>query len=392
MMIEIIFWILLIIVFYTYIGYGIVLFILVKIKELFIVKNQNIRVSEEFPDVTLLIAAYNEEAVITKKMKNSHELSYPEGRLKIVWITDGSNDGTNKLLNDYKDVKILFEPERKGKTAALNRAISFIDTPFVVFSDANTMLNKDALLNLIKPFENDSIGCVAGEKRIAAEGRDIASSSGESFYWKYESFLKDLDSRLYSSMGAAGELYAIRTELYKTIPSSILLDDFILSMLIVEGGYKIYYCKDAYAVEKGALNMVEEEKRKIRIAAGGIQSFKLLKNLLNPIAHPRTWLQFISHRVLRWTVTPIALFCLLPVNISLSLVDNSSIYDYLLLMQLVIYFFALIGKFNQDRKVKIKIFFIPYYFIFMNFCVVKGFVYLMKNRGKGTWEKSERKG
>ncbi len=167
-MIEIIFWILLIIVFYTYIGYGIVLFILVKIKELFIVKNQNIRVSEEFPDVTLLIAAYNEEAVITKKMKNSHELSYPEGRLKIVWITDGSNDGTNKLLNDYKDVKILFEPERKGKTAALNRAISFIETPFVVFSDANTMLNKDALLNLIKPFENDSIGCVAGEKRIAA--------------------------------------------------------------------------------------------------------------------------------------------------------------------------------------------------------------------------------
>ncbi|MPL96845.1 hypothetical protein SDC9_43029 [bioreactor metagenome] len=392
MIIEFFFWILLILVFYTYIGYGIVLLVLVKTKELFVSKNQKIKVFEEFPDVTLLIAAYNEEAVITNKMKNSHELSYPEGRLKIVWITDGSNDETNKLLKEYLDVKILFEPERRGKTAALNRAMNYIETPFVIFSDANTMLNREAVLNLINPFKDESIGCVAGEKRIASEGKDIASSSGEGFYWKYESCLKEMDSRLYSSMGAAGELYAIRTNLYRTIPSSILLDDFVLSMLILESGYRIHYCKEAYAVEKGALNMVEEEKRKVRIAAGGIQSLILLKNLLNPAAHPKTWFQFISHRVLRWTITPVALFCLLPVNIFLSMAIHTQLYDYFLLIQVLFYGFAIVGKLNKDRKIRFKIFFIPYYFIFMNFCVVKGFVYLKKNKGKGTWEKSERKG
>lgn len=392
MTIEVIFWILLLLVFYTYIGYGVLLLVLVKIKEFIFKPSAIIYDGWELPQVTLLIAAYNEERVVESKMKNTHDLKYPEGRLKIVWITDGSNDNTNRHLQKYSDVTILFQPIRLGKTAALNRAIEHIDDKIIVFSDANTMLNKDAIVNIVLPFIKEEVGCVAGEKRVLTECKDAASSSGEGFYWKYESFLKELDSRLYSTMGAAGELYAIRKDLYRSIPSYVLLDDFVLSMLIIKDGYRIQYCKDAYAVERGALNMIEEKKRKIRIAAGGIQSLFLLRTLLNPFKHPKTWIQYVSHRVLRWTISPIALFCLLPLNIYIATINLGEVYNYLLVVQILIYLLAVIGKLNENNKIKNKLFFVPYYFLFMNFCVFEGFVYLNNQKGKGYWEKSKRKG
>ena len=142
--IEITFIVCLCIVFYTYIGYGIILWLLVKVKRIFVKRPQSQPLSDDdFPEATLLIAAYNEELIVSEKMANTTMLDYPKGKLKVVWVTDGSNDGTNALLKEYENITVLFKPERKGKTAALNRSIPFIDTPIVVFTDANTMLNRD---------------------------------------------------------------------------------------------------------------------------------------------------------------------------------------------------------------------------------------------------------
>ena len=164
---------------------------------------------------------------------------------------------------------------KTGKTAALNRGIHFVTTPIVVFTDANTHLNREALRKIVHAFANPETGCVAGEKRIAVQAKDNAASGGEGLYWKYESALKKLDSRLYSAVGAAGELFAIRRELFEEMPADTLLDDFILSLRIVMRGYTIAYCADAYAVENGSADMREEEKRKVRIAAGGLQSVRV---------------------------------------------------------------------------------------------------------------------
>jgi len=261
-------------------------------------------------------------------MKNSLSLDYPEDKLQICWVTDGSSDKTNEKLSEYRGVTVLFQPQRRGKTAAMNRGMKFVKTPIVVFTDANTLINKEAAKEIVKAFADPRIGCVAGEKRIAVKDKDTASAGGEGIYWRYESALKDLDSRLYSAVGAAGELFAIRTSLFEEMPEDTLLDDFILSLCIARKGYRIAYCKNAYAMESASLNMKEEGKRKVRIAAGGIQATRRLRPLWNIFRYGWLSFQFVSHRVLRWTITPIALFLLVPLNIALLVIQAMPVWLY----------------------------------------------------------------
>lgn len=392
--IEIIFWIALFIVFYTYLGYGIVLYLLVKLKELF-VKPIKRKLPEDstLPEVTLFITAFNEEEVVDEKMKNSLELDYPEDKLHIVWVTDGSNDGTNEQLRTRWEGKatVLFQPERQGKTAAMNRGMKLINTPIVVFTDANTMVNQEAIREIVLAFEDTRVGCVAGEKRIAVQTRDGAAAGGEGIYWKYESTLKALDARLYSAVGAAGELFAVRRELFEEMEQDTLLDDFILSLRIAMQGYTIAYCTEAYAIESGSADMHEEEKRKVRIAAGGLQSIWRLRPLLNPFRYGILSFQYVSHRVLRWSLTPILLFLLLPLNALLLCMGAScEIYGTILIFQILFYILGLGGYYLSTRQIKNKLLFIPYYFLFMNVNVLKGIGYLRKKRGTGAWEKAKR--
>ena len=391
---ELIFWICLSIVFYTYVGYGIVLYIMVKVKELFGRKECITTLQEkELPEVTLLIAAYNEEEVVKEKMRNCLALNYPKEKLKIMWVTDGSNDRTNSLLAEYPQVEVLHKPERKGKTAALNRAIDYIQSSIVIFTDANTMINADAIYEIVCLFTNPKVGCVAGEKRIAVKEKDNAAGGGEGLYWKYESALKDLDSRLYSAMGAAGELFAVRRTLFEKMENDTLLDDFILSMRIVGKGYKIAYCAEAYAIENGSADMKEEQKRKVRIAAGGLQSIWRLRALLNIFRYGIVSFQYVSHRVLRWSVTPIALFALFPLNIALALCTEgyeSVGYLAILLLQVLFYLAGYWGYVLSKMSIKNKLLYIPYYFLFMNVNVIRGFFYLQRRNGNGAWEKAKR--
>ena len=386
-----IFFILLYIVFYTYLGYGILLWFLVKLKEKRHPRQKS-DLPDELPEVTLFITAYNEEDVVAAKMENSRSLDYPKEKLKIVWVTDGSTDSTNEKLAVYSDVTVYFQSERKGKTAAMNRGIQFVSTPITIFTDANTQINREAVKELVAAFSDKKTGCAAGEKRIAVKEKDSASSGGEGAYWRYESKLKELDARLYSVVGAAGELFAIRTELYEQMPDDTLLDDFILSLRINQKGYKTAYCKEAYAIESGSLDMKEEEKRKVRISAGGLQSVWRLRALLNIFRYGILSFQFISHRVLRWTLTPVAFFLLFPISVALVLIQTNPIglYDVALFFQCLFYGAAFIGYYLSKHKIRNTKLYIPYYFLFMNLNVFKGLAYLKKKKGTAIWEKAKR--
>lgn len=392
---ELLFWFSLFIVFYTYLGYGIVLYALVKIKERFFTV-PTWTLPTELPEVTLFIAAYNEETVIEEKMQNCLSLDYPADKLKIVWCTDGSNDRTNELLQAYERAIVLYEPSRQGKTAAINRGMKYVNSPLVIFTDANTMLNEAAIREIVLRFQHPKVGCVAGEKRIEMKDKDGAAAGGEGLYWKYESALKNLDSRLYSAVGAAGELFAVRKELFCEMEQDTLLDDFILSLRIAAQGYKIDYCSTAYAIESGSANMKEEEKRKVRIAAGGLQSIWRLRSLLNPFRYGILSFQYVSHRVLRWSITPLLLFALLPINILLlsgeePVLFSSDFYVLSLFLQILFYLMGYYGYRLACRQIKNKLLFVPYYFLFMNINVLKGMVYLQKKRkGDGAWEKAAR--
>ena len=316
------------------------------------------------------------------------QLEYPASKLRITWITDGSTDRTVELLAAYPDATVLHDARRGGKTAALNRALEHIRTPLVVFTDANTMLNKGAIKEIIRQFSDPRVGCVAGEKRVEIQAEQGATA-GEGIYWKYESALKRLDYRLYSAVGAAGELFAIRTSLFEQMPPDTLLDDFILSLRIAMRGYKIAYSKEAYALESASLNMREEEKRKVRISAGGLQSVWRLRGLLNMFRYGILSFQYISHRVLRWTLTPVVLFALLPLNLLLACTGHT-LYTVILALQLAFYLLGYLGYKMEKRNIRNKLLFIPYYFLFMNINVIRGYSYLAKHKGTGAWEKAKR--
>ena len=386
--IEILFWIMFLLVFYTYLGYGIVLFVLLQIKRLFTRKKQLILTNDELPHITLLVAAYNEEDYVAKKVENTRSLDYPSEKLHQIWVTDGSNDRTPQLLSAYSDVTVLHKSERAGKIAAMNRAVKFVKTPIVVFSDANTLLGHESLRRIATMFANPKTGCVSGEKRIFNADQEAASAAGEGLYWKYESTLKRWDAELYSAVGAAGELFAIRTELFNEVEPDTLLDDFIISLRVAMRGYKIDYDPEAYAIESASANVTEELKRKIRIAAGGIQSVVRLYPLLNIFKYGLLSFQYISHRVLRWTVTPFALILLFVLNIAL--VPYSTFFMVVMGLQVLFYILALLGWMLESRKMKSKVLFVPYYFFIMNYAVFMGIGRFIKKTQSVNWERAQR--
>ena len=389
---KFLFWLCLAIVFYTYIGYGILLYILLLIKRCFSKSAVEPALPDDgnLPDVTLMICAFNEEDIIKEKMENIRQIDYPKDKFCVMWVTDGSNDGSNDVLRQYPEVTLVYSPERRGKASAMQHGLTVNKADYVVFTDANTMLNPSSIREIVRQFMKPDIGCVSGEKRVAARINGQVASEGEGLYWKYESTLKRWDSELYSAMGAAGELFAVKMSAYHEAPSNALLDDFMISMLMVKDGYRIAYTSDAYAMEYGSADMHEESKRKRRIAAGGLQSIWWLRALMNPLKYPTVSFLFISHRVLRWSITPFAMLALIPLNIALIMAGAGALYIAIGLMQLLFYTATIIGWWQARAGRTSKVFYIPYYFMFMNVNVFRGISYLRSHSHSGTWEKAKR--
>ena len=340
----------------------------------------------QFPSITLLIAAYNEESCLAKKIENSLSLAYPNDKKQIVVITDGSNDSSFEICQQFVEVTALHQPERRGKMAAIDRAMETITTDIVVFSDANTDLNITSLTHIAEAFADPKVGMVAGEKRVTSANSE-SGIANEGLYWKYESWLKKLDSDTTTVVGAAGELFAIRTSLHKPLPSDTILDDFMLSMEVIKAGYRIKYVPEAYAIESSSLNLAEEWKRKVRISAGGIQSTVRSFSIANPFKYGWISFSYLVHRIARWTIAPLALLISLISSMGLVFVDID--YAPISILSLLAVLFTLIS-------IKKGVIFLPgplktiIYFLFMNFSVIAGWFRYAKGSQTVLWEKAKR--
>jgi cellulose synthase/poly-beta-1,6-N-acetylglucosamine synthase-like glycosyltransferase len=363
---------------------------MIKLKRLFS-RNKRLPAQTDFePEVSLVISAYNEADFIEKKIQNSLDLDYPSEKLKLLFITDGSNDQTPDIIRKYGQIQLLHQPERRGKVAAMNRAMQFVRTPYVIFSDANTLLNKACVREIVKHYADPKVGGVAGEKKILSREKDKAAGAGEGLYWKYESFLKKLDSEFYSVVGAAGELFSVKTALFHIASENTIIEDFVQSLQICKDGFVIRYEPMAYAIETASASMREEQKRKIRISAGAFQAMVILKDLFNLFKYPVLSFQFISHRILRWTLCPVCLFILFISNGVIVYLEAGWFYLVIFLCQLIFYVLAWIGWVFASRNLRIKVFYVPYYFMFMNLSVILGFYRFLRKRQTALWEKAAR--
>ena len=389
-LLTIFFWVSLVILFYCYIGYGIILFFITGLKRLLNPRKKINRVDEVIP-VSLIVTAYNEGLILEEKIKNTLAINYPADKLQLIFITDGSADDSVNLVKQYPSIILLHQQERRGKYAAIKRAMQSVKTPVVVFSDANTMLNPDCITNIASHYASENTGGVAGEKKILRNKNVSAVGEAEGLYWQYESFMKKLDAAFYTVTGAAGELFSIRTSLFKELDDELILDDFVISMQICLQGYKIEYEPGAFATELPSASLLEEEKRKVRISAGAYQSVGYLKGCLNVFKHPLLSFQYISRRLLRWIFCPVMLLLLLVANILLVIYTPAvDFYKWVLYTQAAFYLFAFVGWAIVRSGKKAGFFAIPFYFVFMNYCLVKGFVKFLKGKQSVLWEKSLR--
>ena len=385
MVIEIIFWALFFLIVYSYIGYAIILLIILEFK-----RKEKRPPVQEFPPITLLIAAFNEKDILEAKLANTDALDYPKEKITQLWITDGSTDGSELFLRQRINIQVLHNKERNGKIGAINRAMTQVKTPIVVFSDANTILEPQAIKELVSYFSDLNTGCVAGEKCILKQISDSAVSNGEGLYWKYESFIKKLESGINSTIGAVGELYAIRTELFTEVEPDTILDDFVISMRIAQKGYVIKYASKAIASERASISIPEELKRKVRIGAGSMQTLIRMTSLLNIFKYKMLSYQYWSHKVIRWTIVPFATLLVLVTNIYLVINTQYIVYKIFILVQSIFYLMALNGWAFRNSKTRLRIIFAPYYIITMNYAIVAGIIRYFTGFQSVNWEKAKR--
>ncbi|MBL7699544.1 MAG: glycosyltransferase family 2 protein [Chitinophagaceae bacterium] len=385
---ETIFWLSLGILLYTYVGYALILLILTSVKKW--IKSTTLPDTIKYEAVTLVVAAYNEENFIEEKINNCLSLDYPGDKIKFIFVTDGSTDNTTAIIKKFSSIFNLHNDERRGKVAAVNRAMNMVDTPYVIFSDANTLLNRNSILEMMKHYSDEKVGGVAGEKKVIPGNANNSVGKGEGLYWRYESFLKKLDSRMYSVVGAAGELFSMRTELYTQISDDTILDDFVQSLTLCSNGYVVRYEPDAFSQEQASVSIKDEMERKVRISAGGFQAMILLKNLFNVFRYPVLSFQYISHRVFRWTLAPLALIALFLASIAAWYLGGHIFYGYFALAQALCYAFAVAGWLMAASDRQPGPFYLPFYFTFMHLCVFGGFARFVLGKQTANWKKAVR--
>jgi biofilm PGA synthesis N-glycosyltransferase PgaC len=378
-LVEILFWLNLLTLLYVYGGY--VLFTLPFKKQTKWIDNGS------RPKCTLVIAAFNEGKVIEDKILNSLALDYPNGMLDIVIVADGSTDHIHEIVNRYPSIRLFYQPERKGKLAAIQRILPAIQSEIVVFTDANCLLNKTAITDLVSHFADPGVGAVSGEKKVI---KTPTAAATEGIYWKYESWLKSKDSQFYSIVGAAGELLALRTELYTILDEQLVLDDFIQSMLVCNQGYRVIYEKAAFASELPSPSLKDEFIRKVRIAAGGFQAINYLSDKMNFKKHLKLTFLYYSHRVFRWVLAPFCFFAILPLNTIIIIFKPNFLYGAILGLQVLCYIIAILRNFFSASGKSPAFISLIHYFFFMQIGAIAG---LIKFKGRGqsaTWEKIPR--
>ncbi len=339
------------------------------------------------PSVAIVIAAYNEEAVISARVENLLALNYPEELLSIFIASDGSEDQTNSFVQRFQDqrVRLVEIAKRGGKVNALNETVPLTSAEILVFSDANTCFSKDALLHLVSPFGDQSIGLVCG-KLIFQSDRKNQSGEVESSYWNLETRLKEMEGQRGFLLGANGGIFAIRRELWSDCPPDTIVEDFVIAMNVLKMGYQVTFNSQALAYEETAIKPTDEYTRRVRIGAGGFQALALLLPMLAP-SRGFAAFAFFSRKVLRW----FAPFLMIVALVSGLLLSGTAFYAWLMALGIfgsgASMFFLLMGG-NLPRLL------LPgkaiAYFLLMNAALLHGFFRWLTGRQSTRWKRTPR--
>ena len=385
---QIVFWFSLALVGYTYFAYPVVLFFCYCLAQLrsdwqYLFDRQNRRVpvleESEVPSVSLLIPAFNEEATLLQKIRNLREMDYPPEKVQIVFVSDGSTDGTNEILKRVTDpnIEAIFLPHRSGKAVALNQAVLRARHEILAFSDASTLFASDTLRKLSRHFSDGRVGAVCGALRFQASAE---SQQTEGVYWKYESMIRLMETRLGATLTASGAAYAMRRNAYIPLAPGTVLDDFVIPMNARKAGYRVLYDPEAIATDYAPESIKGEFTRRVRLATGSFASLMFL--LLVPMGAFGRF-AFISHKLLRW-ILPLILCSLLVSNIALLRYPGYVLFGVL---QLFFYAWAGFGFLFRERIQNVRFALLAYFLLVMNVAFLVGMFRCLTKREEGAWQR-----
>jgi cellulose synthase/poly-beta-1,6-N-acetylglucosamine synthase-like glycosyltransferase len=338
--------------------------------------------SDYEPTVGIILSAYNEEMCIEERIKNLGNLDYPRDKIRFYVGSDGSADGTNEILEKINDERLVFNAYEvnRGKSSVLNDLVESADAELLVFTDANTFFEKDAVRKLVRHFSEKNVGGVIGELNL------VDSQGGKNkdgLYWVYERFLKYYEAKLGALLGANGAIYAIRKDLFSPLPADTIIDDFTVMLKVSLKNYIVKYDPEAKANEEVAPSPEDEYWRRVRIGSGNYQAFGRCLELLNP-KFGFLWMSYISHKVLRW-------YCphLLLVTLICSFLASFSDLRYLWLLgaQIVVYLYSYL---NRKNGVKSRLLNLLVFWVNMNLALGHGALKYMSGKSSGTWDSTKR--
>ncbi len=327
---------------YVYAGYPALLALLNR------KSRKRVRKTPIEPKVTLIIAAHNEAQRIDRRLQNCLQLDYPRSKLQIVVSLDGPTDGTEFAVWKYarQGVQLVHSRQHRGKPAALNAAIRQARGDIIVFADARQTFAPDAIRRLVENFADPEVGAVSGELMLL-NNAGSAQSDDIGLYWKYEKWIRAMESGIHSVVGATGAIYAIRRELYRDVPDDTLLDDVYTPMRIVFAGKRVVFEPAAKAFDTPSCCPRAEFGRKVRTLAGNYQLISQMPELLMPWRNPVVW-QFWSHKVGR-LIVPYLLLAALVSNVALL----GGLYTWLFAAQCIWYACALVGYTLASRNIRV---------------------------------------
>ncbi len=363
---------------YVYIGYPVLLIILDKLA-----KCKALMIADIEPSVSLIVSCYNEVDVIEQKIRNCLALDYPLQQLEVIFVSDGSDDGTDERVKQYRSegIKLIRQEGRLGKTLGLNLALAEAVGEMVVFSDANAMYKADAIKKLVRNFHDPSVGYVVGAA-IYRDEEESSSGASENAYWQYEMFIKKIESKLHSVVGGDGAIYAIRKSLYESLDQEDI-NDFVNPLQIIAKGYRGIFDADAICYEQTAGNFDKEGRRKQRIVNRSFSGLLKNKTVLNPFKFGFFSFEILSHKLLRWLIPFFILFAAVGITILAQM--NIEFFQWLLLLGIVFSWLVLSGKFLKDQAVCPSVLLVPYYFYLVNINSMKGVLQSLHGNVQITW-------
>jgi cellulose synthase/poly-beta-1,6-N-acetylglucosamine synthase-like glycosyltransferase len=370
------FWLFFGIVTFIYFIYPLVIWLLAKLRGKQLIKKKIV------PFISFIIPAHNESAVIKEKVDNTLSLDYPREKLEIIFALDGCTDKTRDILLPYRDkgIMILDYKIREGKVKILNKVISKAKGDIIVFSDANSIYENDALRKIAICFSDKNIGCVSGRLKYI-DANSTAVGRGENLYWRHENFIKKYESKLGKLLVTNGSIHAVRKSIYP-YPNPEIADDFSIPILIQSKGYKVIYEPEAIAYEVVTKNFQEEIFQKTRIILQGFKgTIRLRREILR--LGPIGLFEFLFHKFLRWLVP----FLLIIIFISNIFLIENMLYFYIFAFQGLFYLFAFIGFISGNKKIA-KVFYIPFYFCLVNFTSLLAVYRLCRGTQSRIWDKA----